>query len=61
MSSVLISFSRSHDHHYSKSLSQTMTIGTHYEAGVKIQFIEIDGFNFNKIHLLQAKDARQSP
>jgi hypothetical protein len=30
---VLLSISRSHDHPYSKSLSQTMTVGAHRGAG----------------------------
>jgi hypothetical protein len=41
---VLPLFSRSHDHLYPKSLSQTITVDIHGEARVKIQFIKIDGF-----------------
>jgi hypothetical protein len=47
---MLTMFSRSHDHPYSKLLSQTMIVDTYCEASMKIQSVEHDGFSQKEIN-----------
>jgi hypothetical protein len=42
---MLPSFSQSCDHPYYKSLSQTMIVGAHHGAGMKIHYVKIDGLH----------------